>query len=1097
MKKITFLLSFFALLQLSASAQTYTFEKWLNGKKSATVLTFDDWSPGQGPIGDVDLNARGLVGTFFVTINNVSDWQPIRNVAAAGNEIGNHTRTHPYLSQVSATQLVDEITTSRAFIESQLPGVKVQTFAYPHGDYNDAVIAETQKNHYSARAFIEPVNANQAFPYEFVSTPKDYYTLNTVPVDVNMTPTIFGNWIQQAINTNGLLTFTIHSLNNASVNDTWWDPITETQYQSLLDKLVTFQDQTWITTYGNSVKYHKEVHSAVLGTVSNTADFWTLNLTDTLVNNQIYNQALTINLQKVAGEVYSSISQNGVNIPFSIVGNNLVFNAVPDAGSIVINKTGVAIVLNTPANNAVFTGLSPISLSATPSLIGTTATNVTFTVNGQPIVVSASPYTTSWTPTAYGSYMVTATVNAANGKTSTATATITVNQTPLCADLAWDAATAYAGGTKTSYNNREYTANWWNQNTRPDLNAGSGGVWTDNGSCGTRNTAPTVSLTSPTVLTYTAPATVSIAANAADTDGTIAKVDFYQGNTLLFSDAISPYAYSWTNVPAGKYTIIAKAYDNGNTATFSTAAIITVNGTGGNQAPTVSLTAPANNASYAQPATVTLTAAASDADGTIAKVEFYNGATLLSTKTASPYTYSWTGVTYGTYQITAKATDNAGAVTTSSIVSINITDVAPVVTLTAPANNATFATAPATVTLTATASDADGTISKVEFYRTGNILIGTVTTSPYTYSWTSVAAGTYGITAKAYDNNNVTTTSGTSNITVGTANIAPTVSLTAPANNASYAQPATVTLTATASDADGTIAKVEFYNGATLLASKTASPYTYSWTGVAYGTYQITAKATDNGGAVTTSSIVNINVTNASPVVSLTAPANNAAFTAPATVTLTASASDADGTISKVEFYNGGSTLIATVTASPYTYSWTSVAAGTYVITAKAYDNNNATTTSTASNITVTGTGGTCTAPQYVAGTTYATGSSVQNNGHKYQCTVGGWCSSTSAYYYAPGTGTAWTSAWTDLGNCTSRLAAPETVNAVRIYPNPSNGSFVIETEEASIAVITNTFGSEVANITLVKGTNEVNLSLSSGIYIVNINNQVSKLVIE
>ncbi|MGI8581561.1 MAG: CHRD domain-containing protein [Chitinophagaceae bacterium] len=56
------------------------------------------------------------------------------------------------------------------------------------------------------------------------------------------------------------------------------------------------------------------------------------------------------------------------------------------------------------------------------------------------------------------------------------------------------------------------------------------------------------------------------------------------------------------------------------------------------------------------------------------------------------------------------------------------------------------------------------------------------------------------------------------------------------------------------------LSKVEFYNGATLLGSATTSPYTFTWSGATAGTYAITAKATDNSGAVTTSSVVNITV---------------------------------------------------------------------------------------------------------------------------------------------------------------------------------------------------------------------------------------------
>ena len=56
-----------------------------------------------------------------------------------------------------------------------------------------------------------------------------------------------------------------------------------------------------------------------------------------------------------------------------------------------------------------------------------------------------------------------------------------------------------------------------------------------------------------------------------------------------------------------------------------------------------------------------------------------------------------------------------------------------------------------------------------------------------------------------------------------------------------------------AADSDGTIAKVEFYQGATKLVEDTTAPYGYTWSSVAAGTYSLTVKATDNGGAATTS----------------------------------------------------------------------------------------------------------------------------------------------------------------------------------------------------------------------------------------------------
>ncbi len=86
----------------------------------------------------------------------------------------------------------------------------------------------------------------------------------------------------------------------------------------------------------------------------------------------------------------------------------------------------------------------------------------------------------------------------------------------------------------------------------------------------------------------------------------------------------------------------------------------------------------------------------------------------------------------------------------------------------------------------------------------------------------------------------------------------PTVALTAPANNVTFAPGATVPLAATAADSDGTVARVEFFQGGTKLGEDTVSPYTFTWTGVPLGTYSVTAVARDSGGNATLSSAVNV-----------------------------------------------------------------------------------------------------------------------------------------------------------------------------------------------------------------------------------------------
>ena len=91
-----------------------------------------------------------------------------------------------------------------------------------------------------------------------------------------------------------------------------------------------------------------------------------------------------------------------------------------------------------------------------------------------------------------------------------------------------------------------------------------------------------------------------------------------------------------------------------------------------NRAPSVSLASPPSGASFTAPAKITLAANAADSDGRVLKVEFFNGATKLGEDTSAPYTNQWNTGAAGTYTVTARATDDAGATTTSSPVIITI-----------------------------------------------------------------------------------------------------------------------------------------------------------------------------------------------------------------------------------------------------------------------------------------------------------------------------------------------------------------------------------------------------------------------------------------
>src|SRR3569833_1245998 len=188
------------------------------------------------------------------------------------------------------------------------------------------------------------------------------------------------------------------------------------------------------------------------------------------------------------------------------------------------------------------------------------------------------------------------------------------------------------------------------------------------------------------------------------------------------------------------------------------------------------------------------------------------------------------------------------------------TNTPPTVSLTSPTASQTFA-AGAAVSLAATASDSDGTVAHVDFRVDGN-LVNSDTTSPFGFSATGLAAGTHTVTATAVDNWGASSATPAVTFSVGTTagNNPPTVSLTSPTVSQTFAVGAAVSLAATASDSDGTVAHVDFRVAGALVNSDTPAPFAFSATGLAAGTHSVTATAVDNGGASTSTAAVSFTV---------------------------------------------------------------------------------------------------------------------------------------------------------------------------------------------------------------------------------------------
>ena len=226
-------------------------------------------------------------------------------------------------------------------------------------------------------------------------------------------------------------------------------------------------------------------------------------------------------------------------------------------------------------------------------------------------------------------------------------------------------------------------------------------------------------------------------------------------------------------------------------------------------------------------------------------------------------------LTSGTiYYFAATAVDTSGSesgYSTEVVYTIPVAT-APTIVLSSPVSGASY-TAPATISCAASVTANGHTITQVQFYN-GATLLGTVAAAPYSYSWNSVGAGTYSLSAKAVYDSGSTVASTPANVTVTNVSL-PSIALTAPVNGASYAAPAAISLAATVTANGHTITKVQFYNGTTLLAEDASAPYSFAWSNVSAGNYSLSAKAVYDSGSTAICTPVNVTCVNASAVTTI------------------------------------------------------------------------------------------------------------------------------------------------------------------------------------------------------------------------------------
>ena len=378
----------------------------------------------------------------------------------------------------------------------------------------------------------------------------------------------------------------------------------------------------------------------------------------------------------------------------------------------------------------------------------------------------------------------------------------------------------------------------------------------------------------------------------------VSRMEFWVDGALAATDNTYPYSFIYTPAPSPtSHTIEARGYDNnGNLISpfggpKGTRRVHMIQPTG--TPPLVRIVNPPNEGSVQAGSSVNIIADAVSPNGFIRRVEFYVNGVMHSTSTTFPFTATWTPTVPGRYQFVAVASDDKSNAVSSEPIMLTATGSFPTVSIIDPPSSGMTVVQGSTVPVTVRAGGPDGgitSIKSIEFLVDGVVSDSlpktsttttpgetTTTTSPilaepFVFNWKSnVSIGVHRLTARVTGVNNLVITSAEVTVNV-VANQPPQIAITAPTTAGSLTVNVPTKITTAVSDPDGSVASVDFLVNGTKIGSATQSPFEISWTPTTAGTFELTARVTDNGGAVTTSSVLSVLVDPPAPAGSPSQP---------------------------------------------------------------------------------------------------------------------------------------------------------------------------------------------------------------------------------
>ena len=332
----------------SVFAQDVEIGTWSGFRKAAVSFTFDDGAPSHvsdaGPLFD----KYGYKATFNLVVNWNPDWSGFGNMAKNGHEIASHSNTHPQ-------NMSGEEASSKSSIASKIQQkYGVITLAYPNCNVPNA--QEVLKNYIVGRI------CNSGNSQVGKDGPSNWAQVPAIMTGPNGSNDFKGP-MGSVVQSNGWVSFLTHGFSGKNNGNATYSPTDIGLIEDALKYAQQNDKDIWVAPMGHVAMYIKERKAAKIeasgsGTI-------TVKLTHNIKDNvSDYDYPLSIRVKYDGSK--AEVTQAGAKLESKIDGGYVYFDAVPNAGDIVISAEGGTGPTPSSSDNPVSSSSGTVSSSSNP-----------------------------------------------------------------------------------------------------------------------------------------------------------------------------------------------------------------------------------------------------------------------------------------------------------------------------------------------------------------------------------------------------------------------------------------------------------------------------------------------------------------------------------------------------------------------------------------------------------------------------------------------------------------------------------------------------------------------------------------------------------